>query len=143
MARAACLAVFATGLGFGSACAWAEGALALGVPENVAKDGFAYGWAFNMDTASEAKEGALEACRTTKEGSKQAKKLCRIYDTFSNQCVAISMDPDAGTPGVGWSIADNRASAEKAALANCKATAGTARMEFCEISTSKCDGTAE
>lgn len=118
----------------------ADGALALGIPANVAKDGFSYGWAYDHPSTNAAKEAALKACKTNDEGSSQAKKLCRIYDSFVGRCAAIAMDPKAGTPGVGWAIDDDRAGSEKSALANCKVTAGEDREDFCEISRSICDG---
>ena len=126
--------------GLGARDARADGALALGIPSNVAKDGFSYGWAYDHPSTIAAKEAALKACKTNNEGSSQAKKLCRIYDSFVGRCAAISMDPKAGTPGVGWAIDDNRDGAEKSALANCKVTAGEDREDFCEISRSICDG---
>ena len=50
------------------------------------------------------------------------------------------MDPKAGTPGVGWSIAVEKADAESRAVANCKSTAGSDRRDFCVVQESKCDG---
>ena len=141
--EAAGLVALLAAAGLGPYSARADGALALAVPANIAKDGFAYGWAFNHPTTGVAKDAALKECQTTTEGSVQANKICRIYDACVDQCVSISMDPKAGTSGVGWAIADDLAAAGKSAPANSRASAGEGREKFCVISTSKCDGTAE
>lgn len=117
----------------------AEGALALGLPNNVAKEGFAYGYTVNKATLDEAHTGALEFCRTSKGGSKPGQKLCRVVETFSGKCVVIAMDPKAGTPGIGWAVEDDIASAEAHAISHCKATAGADREDFCKVDKSGCD----
>jgi hypothetical protein len=118
----------------------AEGALALGVPANVAKEGFSYGTAYNRATAEEARAVALENCKTNQDGSKKSQALCQVLDTFRNKCVTIAMDPEAGTPGVGWAIAAGGAASDKQALANCVATAGPTRGDACKVTTRRCDG---
>src|SRR5256885_885179 len=90
----------------------AAGALAIGYPESVSKAGFAYGFAYNNKTTGEARDAALEACRTTQAAPASAKSLCTIVGTFRGECVAIAMDPKAGTPGVGFAIAANKDVAE-------------------------------
>jgi hypothetical protein len=120
----------------------ADGALALGIPVSVAKEGFSYGTAYNRATPEEARSVALEGCKTNKDGSKQSQALCRVFDTFKDKCVSIAMDPKAGTPGVGWAIAADGATADKQAVANCVATAGPTRRDACKMTTRRCDGTA-
>ena len=119
----------------------AEGALAVGVPADVAKQGVSLGSGFNYSTADGAKGRALEECRNI--GSAISKQLCAIVTTFHNQCFAFSIDPEAGTPGFGWAIADELQSAKQQALANCQRTAGQRRRDFCEVSSSGCDGSAK
>src|SRR5260370_8604449 len=77
----------------------AEGALAIGLPNDVTKDGVALGWNTNSPTAAEARQKALAACRDVKNSTDAARSLCTIVGTFHNQCVAGAADPDAGTPG--------------------------------------------
>ncbi len=89
----------------------AEGALAIGLPNDVAKDGIALGWNTNSPTAAEARQKALAGCRDVKNSTDAARSLCTIVGTFHNQCVAGAEDPDAGTPGVGWAVAADKKSA--------------------------------
>jgi hypothetical protein len=119
--------------------AYAAGALAIGYPENVSQSGFAYGFSYNNKSASEARDAALEACRTTQAAPPSAKSLCTVIGTFHGECVAIAMDPKAGTPGVGFAIAADKDTAEARALAFCAATAGKDRKDFCVLDKSACD----
>jgi hypothetical protein len=116
----------------------AEGAMALGVTGNVAKDGYAIGINVNNGNEAEARDAALKYCQT--HGSDVARAKCGIFATFHDQCAAEAEDPKAGTPGAGWAIAATKAVAEKMAMTNCVATAGD-RGSFCKVVTSVCDGT--
>jgi hypothetical protein len=120
----------------------ADGALAIGLPKDVTRQGFSFGYS-NDHPASDARDIALKGCRDNKGGSAQAQALCTVIQTYSNQCVAVAMDPAAGTPGVGWAVADNLRAAESKALANCEATAGAGRRAACKIDHSQCDGAAK
>jgi hypothetical protein len=119
----------------------AEGALAIALPKDVVKDGFAYGSAYTFATSGEAQAKALQRCRETK--SNVRRKLCKIVDIFHDQCVAVAMDPADGTPGVGWAIAGNMRGAERVALEKCEATAGPGRRAACKVHSSGCDGAAK
>jgi hypothetical protein len=123
----------------------AAGALAVGLPEDVVKGGFTYGYTTGKSDTSEAREAALKACRTTKDATKNAhlRSLCKVIQVYNNQCVAVAMDPAPGTPGVGWGVADDLRSAEKQALSGCEATAGRGRAAACIVDHSACDGTAK
>jgi hypothetical protein len=123
----------------------AAGALAVALPSDVAKEGFSYGYSNDKGDADTASARAVELCRTTKDASNDPKlrNLCKVIQNYSNQCVAVAMDPAAGTPGVGWSIADDKRSAEGQALKRCEDTAGAGRQAACEISHSDCDGNAQ
>jgi hypothetical protein len=129
----------------GPSASFAAGALAVALPPDVAKGGFSYGYANDKSDADTASSRALELCRTTKDASTDAKlrNLCKVIQNYSNQCVAVAMDPDAGTPGVGWSVADDKLSAERTALSRCMDTAGPSRRAACVISHSDCDGNAQ
>ena len=81
----------------------ADGALAVALPDDVVKKGFAYGYVTDYPDANKADAQALKKCRdTTIDG---VRPLCEVIQDFKNQCVAVAMDPQAGTPGVGWSVA--------------------------------------
>jgi hypothetical protein len=122
----------------------AEGALAVGQPANVAKDGFVYGYTTKKASPDEARKLALELCRKPGPSkSSVAIPLCTLVAGFHDQCVAVAEDPQAGTPGVGWAIADNLRKAESEALAKCEATAGPGRRAACRVDHSQCDGTAQ
>jgi hypothetical protein len=117
-----------------------EGALAIGLPSDVAESGFAYGVSVNYPTRDEAARRALEYCRTAKAASDAATSLCSVVDIFRGQCVAVAMDPQDGTPGVGWSIGVNRQNAEIQALSRCTSTEGVSRRGACRVTSSMCDG---
>ena len=123
--------------------AFAEGALAIGLPNDVTKDGVAMGWNTNSPTAAEARQKALAACRDVKTSTDAARSLCKILGTFHDQCVAGAEDPDAGTPGVGWAVAADKKTAEQQALAMCQAKSPPARRAACKVMTSGCDGSAK
>lgn len=117
----------------------AEGALAIGLPADVAKDGVAFGYAVNFGSQEKAQATAMHHCRTTKDSTDAARALCKVVETFRGQCVSIAMDPQDGTPGVGWAVAATKPEAEQRALQACVATAGEARRGACQISISVCD----
>jgi Domain of unknown function (DUF4189) len=119
----------------------AEGALAIALPKDVVKGGFAYGSGYKFATSGEAQAKALERCRETK--SEERRKLCKIVNIFHDQCIAVAMDPADGTPGVGWAIADDLLGAERIALEKCEATAGPGRRAACKVHSSGCDGAAK
>lgn len=125
--------------------AHADGALAVALPPDVAKGGFSYGYSNNNSDANHAEAAALDACRSTKDAAKDAKlrSLCKVIQDYSNQCVAVSMDPAAGTPGVGWAVANDQLSAEREALNKCMDTAGPSRRAACVVDHSGCDGSAK
>jgi len=131
------VAAAVTGLGPTSA-ALAEGAIAIGASGDFAKDGFAFGAAINKSSADEANEAALATCKKY-EGAPKMAAICKVVFNFSHECYALSFDPDAGTPGVGWAIAGDKETAEDRALKNCQVTAGPNRKEFCKVNQSFCD----
>lgn len=121
------------------AAALADGALAIGQPADVANRGFAFGIVSNASTTSQASDQALDRCRTAKGASADARNVCQVVKTLRQQCAAVAMDPQKGTPGVGWAVALDKKAAESQALAQCYDTAGTGRRSFCVISASQCD----
>ena len=84
------------------------------IAADVVKQGFAYGYVTDYANPDEADAQALKKCRdTTIEG---VRPLCTVIQDFKNQCVAVAMDPQAGTPGVGWAVAASSHTAEAQAL---------------------------
>ena len=119
----------------------ADGAIAIALPPDVVKQGFAYGYVTDYGDANQADVQALKKCRdTTIEG---VRPLCTVIQDFKNQCVAVAMDPAAGTPGVGWSVAPDLHAAEAQALSKCEDTAGPGRRAACVVDHSSCDGSAK
>jgi hypothetical protein len=122
----------------------ANGALAVGEPQNIAAEGYAYGFALDQPSSEKAGAEALRDCRTPTPGiDRRAQALCKVVQAFKNQCFAVAMDPKDGTPGVGWAVEGDKDAASRAALAKCAATAGEDRRDACEVTHSGCDGNAK
>lgn len=119
----------------------ADGAIAVGLPPDVVKQGFAYGYVTDYPDANQADTQALKKCRETTIDA--VRPLCTVIQDFKNQCVAVAMDPQAGTPGVGWAVAPDSHAAEAQALSKCEATAGPGRRAACAVDHSSCDGNAK
>jgi hypothetical protein len=132
------LAIFAFALTAPSLAA-ADGALAVGATGDVVKDGIAMGDGYNYPSPQEAMDRALAECRKPGGAATTALNNCMIVATFKGQCDATALDPQSGTPGAGWAIAEDQTTAESRAIANCQATAGAARRQFCKIMHSNCD----
>lgn len=120
----------------------ASGAIAVGQTANVAKDGIAIGWATGSVNKERAESVAMGKCLDFKEAPKKTRDRCKVVSAFENQCLAISLDPKAGTPGYGYAIRPTLAEAKSEALARCRSTAGD-RAQHCVASDSSCDGKAE
>jgi hypothetical protein len=122
----------------------ADGALAVGQPDDVAQEGFAYGFALDEPTTETAGARALSDCKTATPGvDPRAQALCAVVQTFKDQCFAVAMDPQDATPGVGWAVEGDKEAAARAALAKCVATAGEDRRDACQVTHSGCDGGAK
>ncbi len=134
----AALAVAAVSMA--SAPAFAAGAVAVGKPANVAKNGVAVGLNGDWDTKSQARTDAVTQCKAADVKS-STRALCKVVSTFSNQCAAIAMDPQGGTSGFGWAVANSTWEAKQQALASCRSSAGD-RAGNCKVITTSCDGNA-
>jgi hypothetical protein len=115
----------------------ADGALAIGITGDIAKDGYSIGINVNSKNAQDARDSALNWCKT--HGAKQTEDKCQIVTTFRNQCAAEAQDPKPGTPGAGWALAPDKDTAEKMAMTTCLATAGKTRLDACKVVSSICD----
>jgi hypothetical protein len=123
----------------------AAGAVALGQPADISKDGVAIYTFVSASNAEAAKQKALDGCKGLPSASSTSRALCKIVATFENQCVAESLDPESGTPGFGWAMARNSRVAKEQALSNCRDTAGPTRQSFCVVQARAlwCDGSAK
>ena len=106
----------------------AAGPTAGGLPADVAKDGVAFGWVVQATTRQNAEREALKQCHEFREATESTQALCAVMRAFKNECVAIAIDPESGTSGIGWAILPTRQAAESKALADCRATAGRTRQ---------------
>ena len=118
----------------------AEAALAVGLPADVGRQGLAVGWAINHATREAARAEALRRCREAKESPQATRDLCRVVESFDDQCVAVALDPDAGSTGVGWAVAKTQDAAETAAMEDCRQSAHEKRRAACRITLARCDG---
>jgi hypothetical protein len=123
----------------------AAGALAVGQPANISKDGVATFIYVEASSSAVAKEKALAGCKGLPNSSETSKALCKVVATFENQCAAQALDPESGTPGFGWALASNSRSAKAQALSNCRDTAGPTRQDKCVVGPKdvRCDGSAK
>ncbi len=135
-------AILLAGCAFASP-AFSFGAVAIAEPADVAKDGYSSGISYNFKTAPEAEDRAYKECSTTEDAPPSTRQLCRVIRTFENQCVAVALDPQAGTPGAGWAIGETSAIARRDALQRCEDTAGKDRRGECKITAEGCDGKAK
>ena len=126
----------------GSGAALAHGAVAIGLPDNYAEEGFSTGTTYDYDTRDEAARIALEQCvlQAREFESTLQEEACRVVATFEGQCLALAYDPDTGTRGFGWAVADTAEEAEDRAFAACQRSSTRDRAAFCAVVESDCDG---
>jgi hypothetical protein len=134
-------AALATAVLLGAAApAWADGAVAVGSTGDVVKDGIAFGMVVNEPKATAA-DTAVARCRTFK--ARAAAERCKVVATFSGECFAVAYDPQPGTPGAGWGVGPDQASANRKAITMCEQSAGAGRKGQCQVKSAACDtGTA-
>lgn len=132
------LAVFL--LLLGALAARAEGALAIGLPGDVEADGISYGWSYNYEGEADARERALDECKTAEEAPRETRELCRIVKTFRDLCVAVAIDPREDTPGHGWALARTQEDADRDAVAACERASRDANKGHCRLIGGGCDG---
>lgn len=133
-----------TAAALSSGPAYANGALAIGIPTGGVVKGFAAGHALNSPDMQSARAGAIKGCHESTGASDVAKKACGVVATFKDECYATAIDPKDGTPGAGWAIAETQELADSDALQQCRTSAGN-RAQFCTIPSNNhgCDGTAK
>lgn len=128
-------------LGAIATTAYAKGSLAVGAPENIAKDGVAVSAQAGFDSRALADDAAINKCRTFTGVSSQVTALCKVVATFDGQCVATAIDPANGTPGFGWGIGSSIPEAEEKALAACEESSPPERAGSCRVDERLCDVT--
>lgn len=119
--------------------ALAQSAVAIGMPEDFASEGFAMGHASGFPNHAEAEAVALDKCRTFPDATEEVHALCQVVGRYDNACLAVVFDPQPGTWGFGWAIAPTKSAAEKEATEKCHAT-GKDRADFCRLGVVDCDG---
>jgi hypothetical protein len=118
----------------------AHGAIAVGAPDDIATDGVAVGYAWNNDSSGEAEAAALKNCLAYMDAPDKTRARCKVVQSFQNKCLAVSLDPAAGTEGFGWSVAATKQDAADAALSQCRDTDGAAHADACAVQVQVCDG---
>lgn len=127
----------------GATPVFASGAIAIGQPANIAKNGVAAGMSGDFKTPKAAQQDAIKQCKAGTEAPASTRALCKVVQSYSNKCAAIAADPGANRPGFGWAIGAGSASASQVALNKCRATAGLFRGQACKVIAVSCDGSAK
>ena len=141
MVARAVSAVFAASIAAASSAAFGYGAIAIGEPDDVAKDGLAMGWSADIETQEKASEEALYWCGNVTEPPVKAetRALCKIVYTFRHECIAVAVDSKPHTPGWGWASGATKEAALADAMAHCQAKAGPERAQYCAAQINACD----
>lgn len=117
----------------------AAGALAIGEPGDVAKEGLALSIARDYATEAEAAAAALDACQKSEGMPASTTALCKVVRTFKYECVVTAYDTEPSTPGWGYGVGVTRFTAEDEAMQNCRMRAGVERAKFCKPNKPVCD----
>jgi Domain of unknown function (DUF4189) len=122
--------------------AFAEGALAVGIPEGNPARGFKWDMRVNTEGAASKVMDDCHAAKNPKTGA-----ACRLIDTFTDKCVAVTSngEPTAPVTAAGWAIAPDRVTAVNRALAQCE-TMRKGRGAMCRLDGANsllCDGDAK
>lgn len=121
---------------------FAEGALAVGIPEGNPNKGFRWSIQINSPDAAAT---AMKDCRNARNPA--TGKACMLIGTFADQCVAVAANAEDTKPvtGAGWAIAPDSATATKRAIDQCNVSRnGTGQP--CQLDGDRsvlCDGSAK
>lgn len=94
----------------------AMSAFAAGVPDDVAAQGLAVGAGYNYSSREGAEARAMQECKTQKDATADVHALCKVVAYFDKECLAVALDPQAGTPGYGWAVGATAALANEQAI---------------------------
>jgi hypothetical protein len=124
--------------GISWSAAFADGAIAVGKPANVAKNGIAVGLSTDFSSIKAASADAMSQCKRG-EVKASTRALCRVVKTFTKQCAAVAFDPLPATSGFGWGLGATKSKARAAALASCNQSADPGRKGACKVFGADCD----
>lgn len=140
------LAIFTLAIILWSNAGFAEGALAIGLPDNSPNNGFVVGISHDKPTSAEARDKAMADCRGSNiERTTRAKAACRIVETFDNQCAndAINGSQSTASTAVGWAVGPDTATTNRRAVTMCE-TMRRGKGPPCRADGDPiCDGTAK
>ena len=98
------------------------------------------GWALNYPNKEAAQAEALKRCRGYRDAPQATKDLCKIVESFRQRCLAVALDPENGTSGLGWAVTKRQQEAEDLAMDRCMESSAKKRRDFCRITLTRCDG---
>jgi hypothetical protein len=110
-----------------------EGAIAIAIPDEGLRKGFAYGWHMRAKTAEDARKEALEACRDNAKSNAIPPGKCKVVEVFKGQCVAVAHDRHKDWWS-GWGVGKDEKTATARAIKQCR-VGGRA----CNIAELDCD----
>jgi hypothetical protein len=117
----------------------AAGALALGMTDNLARDGVGITGLPNQPDRETAVREALKSCKESAD-SPAAGAACKIVATFSGQCFAFSgAKRGKDLVSVGWGVAPSEKAATTKAIALCRKNAPKRYRSLCAPGFSSCD----
>ena len=106
----------------------------------VAKQGIAMGYALNYASKEAAQAEALKRCRAFRDAPQATRDICKIVENFRDRCMAIALDPEAGTTGLGWAVAEDPATGRRdRRRASAPTRPARKRRDFCRITFTRCD----
>lgn len=147
MTRGAILAaVLGLGMALWSHASFAEGGLAVGLPNDDPGNGFVYGISVNKPSAAEAESSAIQLCRGADiRDTSRARAACKLIETFHDQCANAAFNGDPNTPStaVGWGIGPDSATANSRAMAQCNTVRKGSGKACHPDGNPACDGTAK
>jgi hypothetical protein len=94
-----------------------EAALAIGIPKEGLRDGFAYAWEVRAKNYAEAERKALQGCQDQARNYGVSPSRCKVVETFKGRCVSVAFD--SGERWAGWAVAADSKAAVAAALQKC------------------------
>lgn len=109
----------------------ADGALAVGIPDEGIQKGFAYAFKLNL-AADDARKEALAACREAATKNKVPPGKCRIVESFKKGCLSVALDKKG--QWAGWAVAKDEKTSQTRAVGRCK-TGGIS----CAVAETECE----
>ena len=121
--------------------AYAEGALAVAIPDDGLSRGFTYGMHVGAEKPEDARKLAMTACqeavKKVQENQSQKKSKvqvgrCKIVESFKKACVAVALD--AKGQWAGWAVFKEEKTARDRSIGRCKVGGGS-----CAVAEVQCD----